>query len=142
MGPDTQVHKNLGRKHIKSFAAGIAHMFSCSAMHFAWLAYKNRKETVRIDLLTQRISPPEFDIERNRILVGMCKRSLDRNIKSLAEPGKVISAEMVAVFGVEDYQIESNLPTIGLSRITVTLTDDRGKNWIVTHIEDRMLLDD
>ncbi|MDE8731363.1 hypothetical protein PZH39_16935 [Desulfovibrio desulfuricans] len=29
--------KKLGRKHIKSFASGIAHMFACSAQHYAWL---------------------------------------------------------------------------------------------------------
>lgn len=60
--------KKLGRKHIKSFASGIAHMFACSAQHYAWLAYQHRLLTVTIDLLELRIEPAEFDIERNRIL--------------------------------------------------------------------------
>jgi hypothetical protein len=68
--------KKLGRKHIKSFASGIAHMFACSAQHYAWLAYQHQLSTVAIDLLEMRIEPAEFDIERNRILAGMCQRTL------------------------------------------------------------------
>ena len=49
--------KKLGRKHIKSFASGIAHMFACSAQHYAWLAYQNQLPTVTIDLLELRIDP-------------------------------------------------------------------------------------
>jgi len=75
--------KKLGRKHIKSFASGIAHMFACSAQHFAWLAYHHRLPTVTIDLLDLRIEPSEFDIERNRILAGMCQRTLLRNVLAI-----------------------------------------------------------
>ena len=71
--------KKLGRKHIKSFASGIAHMFACSAQHYAWLAYHHRLPTVTFDLLELRIEPAAFDIERNRILAGMCQRTLLRN---------------------------------------------------------------
>jgi hypothetical protein len=82
--PDTPFGPNkLGRKHIKSFASGIAHMFSCSAQHYAWLAYQHRLPTVTIDLLDLRIEPSEFDIERNRILAGMCQRTLLRNAEQL-----------------------------------------------------------
>jgi len=81
---DTPLGPNkLGRKHIKSFASGIALMFSCSAQHYAWLVYQHRLPTVTIDLLNLRIEPSEFDIERNRILAGMCQRTLFRNIEQL-----------------------------------------------------------
>ena len=56
--------KKLGRKHIKSFASGIAHMFACSAQHYAWLAYQHRLPTVTIDLLELRIEPAEFEVRR------------------------------------------------------------------------------
>ncbi|QVW35328.1 hypothetical protein KIP69_00310 [Geobacter sulfurreducens] len=79
--------KKLGRKHIKSFASGIAHMFACSAQHYAWLAYQHQLLTVAIDLLELRIEPSEFDIERNRTLASMCQRTLLRNAGQLAPPG-------------------------------------------------------
>ena len=79
--------KKLGRKHIKSFASGIAHMFACSAQHYAWLAYHHRLPTVTIDLLELRIEPAELDIERNRILAEMCQSTLHRNAGQLAPPG-------------------------------------------------------
>ncbi len=63
----------MGGKYIKIFASGIAHMFACSAQRYAWLAYQYRVLTVTIDLWEMRTVPAEFDIERNRILAGMCK---------------------------------------------------------------------
>jgi len=92
--------KKLGRKHIKSFASGITHMFACSAQHYAWLAYQHQLPTVTIDLLELRIEPAEFDIERNRILAGMCQGTLIRNAGQLAPPGAVVSAVLSADFGI------------------------------------------
>lgn len=131
----------LGRKHIKSFASGIAHMFACSAQHYAWLAYQHRLPTVTIELLELRIEPAEFDIERNRILAGMCQRTLLRNAGQLAPPGAVASAVLFAHFpGIEDYSEDGRSASIGRSVFTVILTDDRGKEWRVDHTEERMLI--
>jgi hypothetical protein len=130
----------LGRKHIKSFASGIAHMFSCSAQHYAWLAYQHRLPTVSVDLLDLRIEPSEFDIERNRILAGMCQRTLIRNFEQLAPPGAVASAVLSANFGIDDYSKDGRSASIGQSVFTVILTDDRGKEWRVDHAEERMLI--
>ena len=132
----------LGRKHIKSFASGIAHMFACSAQHYAWLAYQHQIPTVTIDLLALRVEPAEFDIERNRILAGMCQRTLLRNTEQLAPPGAVVSAVLSAHFGIDDYAEDSRTASIGRSVFTAILTDDRGKEWRVDHAEERVLVDD
>ena len=132
--------KKLGRKHIKSFASGIAHMFACSAQHYAWLAYHHRLPTVTIDLLELRIEPADFDIERNRILAGMCQRTLLRNAGQLAPPGAVVSAALSAHFGIDDYSEDGRSASIGRSVFTVILTDDRSKEWRVDHAEERMLM--
>lgn len=132
--------KKLGRKHIKSFASGIAHMFACSAQHYAWLAYQHRLPTVTIDLLNLRIDPAEFDIERNRILAGMCQRTLLRNTGQLAPPGAVASAVLSTQFGIDGHSEDARSSSIGRSVITVVLTDDRGKEWRVDHDEERMLI--
>ena len=132
--------KKLGRKHIKSFASGIAHMFACSAQHYAWLAYQHRLLTVTIDLLELRIEPAEFDIERNRILAGMCQRTLFRNAGQLAPPGAVVTAVLSAHFVIDDHSEDGRSASIGRSVFTVILTDDRGKAWRVDHAEERMLI--
>lgn len=132
--------KKLGRKHIKSFASGTAHMFACSAQHYAWLAYQHRLPTVTIDLLGVRIEPAEFDIERNRILAGMCQRTLLRNVGQLTPHGAVASAVLSAHFGIGAYSEDGRSASIGRSVFTVVLTDDRGKEWRVDHVEERMLI--
>ncbi len=138
---DTPLGPNkLGRKHIKSFASCIAHMFSCSAQHYAWQAYQHRLPTVTIDLLDLRIEPSEFDIERNRILAGMCQRTLFRNFEQLAPPGAVVSAVLSAHFGIDDYSEDGRSASIGRSVFTAILTDDRGKEWRVDHAEERVLV--
>lgn len=134
--------RKLGRKHIKSFASGIAHMFACSAQHYAWLAYQHRLPAVTIDLLALRIEPAEFDIERNRILVGMCQKTLLRNAGQLAPPGAVVSAVLSARFGIDDYAEDGRSASIGSSVFTAILTDDRGKQWRVDHAEERMTIND
>jgi hypothetical protein len=114
----------LGRKHIKSCASSIAHMFACSAQHYTWLAYQHQTSTVKIELLEIQIEPAEFDIERNRILAGMCRRSLLRNVGQLAPPGTVVSAVLSAHFGIDDYSEDGRAASIGRSVFTVILSDD------------------
>lgn len=132
--------KNLGHKHIKSFASGIAHMFACSAQYFAWLAFQHRLPTVSIDLLELRIEPSEFDIERNRTLAGMCQRTLLRNAGQLAPPGAVVTASLSAHFGIDEYSEDGRSASIGRSVFTVILIDDRDKEWRVDHAEERILI--
>jgi len=131
---------NLGRKHIKSFASGLAHMFASSAQHYAWLAHKLGIPTVTIDLIELRIEPAEFNTDRNRVLAEMCQRTLLRNIEKLTPPGSVVSAVLSAQFGIEDYSEDNHTASIGESIFSVILTDDQGKKWRVDHVEKRLLV--
>lgn len=117
----------------------MADRLTCSAQHYAWLAYHHRLPTVTIDLLELRIEPADFDIERNRILAGMCQRTL-RNAGQLSPPGAVVTAVLSAHFGIDDYSEDGRFASIGRSIFTVTLTDDRGKDWRVDHAEEWMLI--
>lgn len=131
---------NLGRKHIKSFASGIAHMFASSAQHYAWLAHKLGIPMVTIDLLELRIEPAEFNTDRNRILAEMCQRTLFRNVEKLTPPGSVVSAVLSAQFGIDDYSDDNGAASIGESIFSVILTDDRDKKWRVDYTEKRLLV--
>ncbi|WP_027389310.1 hypothetical protein [Chrysiogenes arsenatis] len=131
---------NLNRRYIKSFASGLANMFAGSALHYAWLALHHQIRAVTIDLLELRIEPTVFDIERNRILAGMCRDLLLRNIRRLASPGAVVAAKLSAHFGIDTY-IEGVWPSIGMSTFIVELTDDRGKVWRIEYVEKRLGVD-
>lgn len=130
----------LGRKHIKSFASGIAQMFATSAQHYAWLAHRHGTAEVTVNLLLLEIAPAEFDTERNRTLAGMCQRTLHRNMQRLAPPGAVVSATISATFGIDDYSKDGTTASVGKSLFIVILTDDRGKKWRVDHAEPSVLV--
>ncbi len=130
----------FGRRFLKSFACGTAHMFTCSMSHYAWLAHHYGVSRITIDLLTLTISPAGFDIKRNRILAGMCRGSLLHNFRNLKPPGAVTSAVLVADFGIHEHAVdERGSEWLGKSVIAVTLTDDRGKAWRGERHLDRVL---
>lgn len=93
-----------------------------------------------IDLLELRIEPAEFDIERDRILAGMCQRTLLRNTEQPAPLGAVVTASLSAHFGIGDYSEDGRSASIGRSVFTVILIDDRGKEWRVDHAEEKVLI--
>lgn len=132
--------QTMGRKQIKSFASGIAHMFASSAQHYGWLAYRHRLPVVTIDLLAICIRPAEFDIERNRNLAVMCRKTLLKNVQRLAPPGTVVAAILHVNFGIDDYVLDGLSATIGRSVVTVTLTDERGREWQAEHVQERTLV--
>lgn len=103
MNNDLGQHQNLGRRYLKSFACGTAHMFSCSSNHYAWLARHYNISRVTIDLLNQTIEPVEFDIKRNRMLAEYCRNSLLRSINRLKPPSSITSAMLIAEFGIQDH---------------------------------------
>ena len=140
MGLNIPTTHLLSRRYLKSFASGTAHMFACSANHYAWLAHHYSIARVTIDLLTLAIEQAEFDINRNRILAGMCRNSLLRSVQRLKPPAKLVAAQLVAEFGIHDYAInQRGSEVIGKSTITIILTDDRGKEWIATDVTEQML---
>jgi hypothetical protein len=114
------------RREIKSWASGIANIFACSANHYAWLACHHRLERITIDLISLQIDPPEFDIERNRILAGYCRDCMFRNVQQLLPPANITEAILIADFEIRNVSEDSQVPLT----TTVTLTDDRGKKWI------------
>ncbi|GLQ06281.1 hypothetical protein [Sneathiella chinensis] len=126
----------LGRKYIKSFASGIVSQFVCSAEHYAWLAYDYRVSVVTIDLISLAIDPVEFDIDRNRNLARMCQTTLFQNVRLLTPPGAVTSAVLVARFGIGQQLGDERGPSV----FSVILTDDRGKEWRVDRVVERMLM--
>ncbi|MCH8888321.1 MAG: KTSC domain-containing protein [SAR324 cluster bacterium] len=85
----------------------------------------------RLEAGQLRMDPAEFDIGRNRNLANMCRRQLQRNIKSLSPPGSVTSAVLTAEFRIDDIHQDGQTTTVGESIFTVTLVDDRGKEWRV-----------
>lgn len=117
------------RRNLKNYARGLAHKFACSAEHFAWLAYTHKSPRVTIDLITMDIEPPLFDIDRNRNLAHMCRVGLLGNIRLLAPPATVVAAVLIADFGIDDYREGEPYPTVGTTVFTVTLTDERGRDW-------------
>lgn len=129
------------RRDLKTYASGIAHKFSCSAQHYAWLAHHYGISRVNIDLFTLSINPPEFDIERNRILAEQCRENLLYLLKSLTTPASVNSALLFAEFGFHDYSKNGRfVATVGESTFSVILTDDRGKEWVGVQKDERILV--
>jgi hypothetical protein len=120
----------FGRRSLKGFAYDIAHQFSYSAEHYAWMAYHYSIPVVTIDLLTLQINPPEFDIARNRNVAGMLQTTLLRNSTLLKNPGAVVAAILTANLLMDDNGVEGRNPKPLEMIYTVTLTDDRGKEWI------------
>ena len=119
----------LGRRYLKSFAGGIAHKFSASAEHYAYLAWEYRVPRVTIDLISLKIDPPEFDIPRNRNLAWMCQLSLFGSVLRLLQPARVVKATLIANFEFVFPWPDSPGSHLGQSVYTVILTDERGKEW-------------
>lgn len=118
-------------------------MFACSAQHYAWLAHHYGIANVEIDLFTMQIQPEQFNIERNRILAGYCRNSLMRNTSRLTPPAAVTSAKLTADFGISDFkEDEYGICSVGKTVYTLTLTDDREKDWIATITDARVLAQD
>lgn len=130
---------NLGRKYIKSFASGIAFQFACSADHFAWLAWQEGLPVTLVDLISGRIMPEWLEIDRNLNLVQLCHSSLLYSLKRLKPPAMILSAKIEIRFGLTGYQHDSHIPEPGGASYTVILTDDRNKDWQVTHYEKKVL---
>lgn len=93
-------------KRLKGFAHDIALQFSMSAEHFAAMARALRIPTVIIDLKSGAIYPADFDILRNRVLVGMCQESLERMQAREGLP-HLPAASITATFALEGPETHS-----------------------------------
>ena len=122
------------RRQLIGVAVSMAQKFSVSAAHFAYVSWSSGIQMVCIDLLTGAISPNQFDVERNRILVRYCSENL---VRIMADPIHIElqKAVLEATFGgVWSHQHTQ-------SRIVVSLTDERGKVWVGEHVEAHQSID-
>jgi hypothetical protein len=113
----------LGRKYIKSFAAGTLNQFITSAAHYVWMIREYHVTEVEIDLLTLSIYPPLLDIERNRILAMHCQGSLLSACERLTPPARITAAQLT---------IHTNLSTTNHHQFRLTARDDMQHNHQVT----------
>jgi hypothetical protein len=127
---ETTVGEDMPRhRELKGFAYSIAHKFSCSAEHYAWLALHHREPAVTIDLCSLCISPAVFDIERNRTLAGYCRESL-LWIAEKIKPVEIRSAVLSAWFDIDNVKPDGRYAWLASARFTVTLTDERERVWV------------
>jgi hypothetical protein len=70
-------------RRLPGLLRNIASKFAVSAEHFNTLWCAHRPGRVEIDLLTGRIGPAAFAIDRNENLAAMCRDALKRNLESL-----------------------------------------------------------
>ncbi|MEA1938152.1 MAG: hypothetical protein U9N14_03550 [Pseudomonadota bacterium] len=132
----------LGYRDIKGLLYELVRQFTDACCHYAWVAHHHREPVVRIDLLSAAIHPPLFDFERNQCLARQCYGNLQTQAKKLAPPRRIISAELIAEFNIDDFrQEEKVMDRIGPSIITVILVDDRGHEWRNSHTEPYIFLD-
>jgi hypothetical protein len=91
-------------------ARNVAHKFSASANHFAYMANMHKIQSIRIDLLSGMIKPGMFHIDRNNNLVEMCMNNLQTMLS-----GAKVNAEMVKEayldinFEIPSYTINENV---------------------------------
>ena len=127
------------RRELKGLAYNLAQKFSCSAEHFAWLAMHHKEPAVTIDLFSLQISPGLFDIERNRILAGECRESIDWFAKQI-KPVEIRAAVLAASFGIEDVEPDGKYAWMAKAVFTVSLTDDMGRIWVGTLDKNRQFV--
>ncbi len=112
-------------RKIKGISYSIAHKFSTSANHFAFMALHKSDCSLSIDLFSAEIKPLYYRKERNHILVGYC---VD-NFKCL-----------INRFGLSDIQsavmLVGFIPPLNFCAIggesaqinlTIDVVDDRGR---------------
>ncbi len=110
-------------KHLRNVARNIAHKFSVSANHFAYLASSGCSKSILLDFITQEIHPEEYSIERNHILLSQCKENLER-IVSQEEMANIKKAYLIVDF----CQKNSDSELSGSYKFTFELVN--GKNAV------------
>jgi len=112
-------------KHLRNVARNIAHKFSISANHFAYLALSGYSKTIVLDFITNEISPREYSIDRNYILLNQCKVNLERLV-SQREREMITRAYLTVTFS----QPNSSFMLSGNYELTLELAN--GKKAIGT----------
>ncbi|WP_114416943.1 hypothetical protein [Marinospirillum perlucidum] len=106
-------------KRLRNIARNIAHKFSVSANHFAYLASSSEYQYAEIDLCSGQIIPVEYNLERNRILVEQCRS----NLFCLLRDNEV--SEIETVFLTVGFTPAAGATLMGEFTITFTLKNNR-----------------
>ena len=114
----------MRRRALRGVAWNVAHVFAGSCEHYVAMSFQHHVRYVVLDLLWGTIQPAFFDIRRNRILAEMCRNTLARNVAPFTN-FDLLGARLI---------LETRLEEVGNGRrstalVTVTLTDDRGREW-------------
>ncbi len=120
---------------LTGFAYNAAQQFATAANHFARLAWRHAEPMVTIDLLTGRIEPPPFQIERNELLVRRCAAGLASRITHSAPvPAVLTAAELRVVFDLSTTPAPPApaRPEVIAARFVVRLRDERGREHLAT----------
>lgn len=94
-------------KLLNGVARNVAHKFSASAHHFAYMAYMHRIPSIRIDLLSGMINSEIFHIDRNNILIRMCMDNLQTMLSGIRMNSEVIKGAFLNV----NFDISSSIST-------------------------------
>lgn len=108
---------------LRGIAYNVAHVFAGSCEHYANMACEHQVRNVEIDLLADDIEPIVFDIRRNRILAERCGRMLADQV------ARTIGIKLQAARLVLDSRFDEPADGMVDAFVTVTITDDRGKDW-------------
>ena len=110
---------------IRHAACSVAQKFAVSAEHFAFLADMHSVHQTEIDLLSGDISPPDMNIERNRIHVDRCVEHFKTQIIELA--GLSVASAILAVKFTDYVGRGSN--RVCKAEFLVTITGCDGRKW-------------
>jgi len=113
---------------LNGVARNVAHKFSASANYFAYMAYMHKIQRIRINLLSGKIEPGIFHIDRNNNLVEMCMKNLQTML-----PGVRVNAEIVKEaylninFKIPSYTMKGNIldQIQGEFEVSLILTNGR-----------------
>jgi len=95
---------------LNGVARNVAHKFSASANHFAYMAYIHKIQSIRIDLLSGIINPGIFHIDRNNNLVEMCMNNLQTMISGVRVNAEMIKEAYLDIyFNIPSYTVNGNV---------------------------------
>jgi hypothetical protein len=111
-------------------ARNVAHKFSVSSNHFAYMAYMHRIQSIRIDLLTGIITPEVFHIERNNNLIKMCMENFHTMLSGIKVPAEMVKeAYLYIYFEIPSETINGNTYDQILGKFEVNIIHANGRQF-------------
>jgi hypothetical protein len=111
-------------------ARNVAHKFSVSSNHFAYMAYMHRIQSIRIDLLSGIIKPEVFHIDRNNNLVKMCMENLQTMLSGIKVPADMVKeAYLYICFDIPSETINGNTIDQIIGKFEVNIIHTNGRQF-------------